>query len=145
MNVLRVWNLRRGDADDDLWSPYAGGLHRLFVAAVFEFNLKAPVGFFLLIILPALVIGIAPSLVATFGHLVFHTTTLAGTNLVLTIILVVGGSLRVDSSRLKRRQPLLAHKRHRRCESLAAEKTEVGVAELSPQLVVDHSAASFSG
>jgi len=81
MNESRVWNLRRGDADDDRLSPYAGGIRRLFVSAVLEFNyLKAPIGFFLLIIGPALIVGIAPSVVVTFGHLVFHTTTLDGRN-----------------------------------------------------------------
>ncbi len=90
MGVLRIWNLRRGDADDDRLSTYTGGLQKLFVAAVFEFNyLKAPVGFLFLVIFPALVVGIAPSLVASFGHAVFHTTTLAGTNLVFIIIILV--------------------------------------------------------
>ncbi len=91
MSVLRVWNLRRGDADDDRLSPYAGGLRKLFVAAVFEFNyLKAPVGFFFVVILPALIVGIAPSLVVTFGHLLLHTTTLAGTN-----VAMIGGIVAV--------------------------------------------------
>jgi 3',5'-cyclic AMP phosphodiesterase CpdA len=86
MSVLRVWNLRRGDADDDRLSPYAGGLRKLFVAAVFEFNyLKAPVGFLFLVIGPALIVGVAPSLVVTYGHLVFHTTNLAETNLVVIL------------------------------------------------------------
>ncbi len=86
MNVLRIWNLRRGDADDNRLSPYAGGLRSLFVSAVFEFNyLKAPLGFLALVIGPALLVGIAPSLVVTFGHLVFHTTTLVGRNLVVTL------------------------------------------------------------
>ncbi len=90
MNVLRVWNLRRGDFDDNRLSPYAGGLQKLFVAVVFEFNyLKAPVGFLFLIIGPALIVGVAPSLVVTYGQLVSHTTRLAETNLVVIVGFVI--------------------------------------------------------
>jgi len=90
MRVLRVWNLRRGDADDDRLSPYAAGLHRLFVSVLFEFNyLKAPVGFLLLIIGPALIVGVAPSLVATYWQLLSHTGTLAENWVVIFVSLVV--------------------------------------------------------
>ena len=89
MSVLRVWNLRRGDYDDNRSSPSAGGLRSLFVAALFEFNyVKAPLTFLALIVLPALLVGIAPSVVVTYGHVVFHTATLAGTHLVIVLCLL---------------------------------------------------------
>lgn len=82
MSVLRVWDLRRGDDDDNRSSPYGGGLRSLILSAVFEFNyLTAPVGFFALVLGPALLVGIVPSIVVTFGHFVFHAATVAGTRL----------------------------------------------------------------
>ena len=73
MSVLRVWNLRRGDDDDNRSSPYGGGFRSLILSAVFEFNyMKAPVGFFALVIGPALLVGIAPSIVLSYGQLLLH-------------------------------------------------------------------------
>ena len=46
MSVLRVWNLRRGDADDDRFGPYAAGLHGLFASVLLELKCErfAPTG-----------------------------------------------------------------------------------------------------
>ena len=57
------------------------------MSAVLEFNyLKAPIGFFLLFVLPALLIGIAPSIVVDYGRLVAHTATGGESAIVLPVI-----------------------------------------------------------
>ena len=57
------------------------------MSAVLEFNyLKAPIGFFLLFVLPALLIGIAPSIVVDYGRLVAHTATAGESAIVLPVI-----------------------------------------------------------
>ena len=84
---MRIWDLRRGDAEDDRTSPHGRGLRSLLVSAVLEFNyLKAPIGFFLLFVLPALLIGIAPSIVVDYGRLVAHTATAGESAIVLPVI-----------------------------------------------------------
>ena len=76
---MRVWDLRRGDDDDNCTSPHGRGLRSLVFSAALEFNyLKAPIGFIALIVAPALLIGIAPSVVIDYGRLMFHTSYLAG-------------------------------------------------------------------
>src|SRR5579871_3167691 len=86
MMDLPIWDLRRGDYDDNRCSPYGGGLRSAILSAVLEFNyLKAPIVFLFLILGPALLVGIAPSVVATFGHLMFHAATLAGTRLFVAL------------------------------------------------------------
>jgi 3',5'-cyclic AMP phosphodiesterase CpdA len=90
---LRTWNLRRGDADDNRSCPKGDSLRSLAISAVFEFNyVKAPVAFLSLVIGPALLVGIAPSVVVTYGRLLGHATTLVGPRLpaaigLLTILL----------------------------------------------------------
>lgn len=102
MTVLRVWDLRRGDDDDNRSSPYGGGLRSLVLSALFEFNyLKAPVGFFALVLGPALLVGIAPSVVVTYGHLLFHAATVAGTNFIFALVLfaiLLGAALWIGRS-----------------------------------------------
>lgn len=64
-----LWNLRRGDADDDRSSPYGRGWMTMIFSAALEFNfLTAPVTFLLLIAGPALMVGLVPPLLATYGH-----------------------------------------------------------------------------
>jgi len=83
MSVLRVWNLRRGDDDDNRSSPYGGGFRSLILSAVFEFNyLKAPIGFFALVIGPALLVGITPSIVLSYGQLLLHGVGVARSRIV---------------------------------------------------------------
>ncbi len=82
----RIWDLRRGDTDDDRMSPYAGGLRSLVLSGIFELNyLMAPIGFLALIIVPALLVGIAPSIVATYGRLLLHSAKQAERNLIVAL------------------------------------------------------------
>ena len=83
---MRVWNLRRGDDDDNRSSPYGGGFRSLILSAVFEFNyLKAPIGFFALVIGPALLVGIAPSIVLSYGQLLLHGVGVARSRIVFAL------------------------------------------------------------
>jgi hypothetical protein len=42
---LRIWDLRRGDDDDDRTNPHGRGLRSLVFSTALEFNyLKAPIG-----------------------------------------------------------------------------------------------------
>jgi 3',5'-cyclic AMP phosphodiesterase CpdA len=110
MTVSRIWDLRRGDTDDDRMSPYAGGLRSLVLSGILEFNyLMAPIGFLALIIAPALLVGIAPSLVATYGHLLLHSAKHAERNLSVALgffVLLVGVAFWIGP-------PLLATTFHR--------------------------------
>ena len=74
-----IWDLRRGDHDDDRMSPYGGGFRSLVLAAAFEFNfLKALIVFLALIVAPALLLGLGLSLAVTYGRLVLHAMQMAG-------------------------------------------------------------------
>src|SRR5215831_653292 len=69
--VTCVWDLRRGDSDDNRSSPHGRGLRSMVVSFFLEFNyLAAPVAFLALIVGPALLVGIAPSLLLTYTHLI---------------------------------------------------------------------------
>jgi 3',5'-cyclic AMP phosphodiesterase CpdA len=100
-----IWDLRRGDDDDNRSCPKGGGLRSLIISAIFEFNyVKAPVTFLALVIVPALLVGIAPSVLVTYGQLFFHATTLAGTRLVIAfglLIFLVGAALWIGRPLLK--------------------------------------------
>jgi 3',5'-cyclic AMP phosphodiesterase CpdA len=76
---LRIWDLRRGDADDNRTNPHGRGLRSLVFSAALEFNyLKAPIGFLAIFVAPALLIGVAPSLVVVCGHLLLAAPTILG-------------------------------------------------------------------
>src|SRR5215472_2722386 len=63
---MRIWDLRRGDYDDDRTNPHAHGLRSIVLSALLEFNyLNASITFLALIIGPALLVGLAPSVVVT--------------------------------------------------------------------------------
>jgi Calcineurin-like phosphoesterase len=86
---MRIWDLRRGDADDNRTSPPGRGLRSIVLSAVLEFNyLQASIAFLLLIIGPALLVGIAPSVVVTYGRLKFHAVTSVGDNLIVAVVLL---------------------------------------------------------
>src|SRR5262245_17586107 len=71
--ALRLWDLRRGDDDDNRVSPHGRGLRGLVFSALLELNyLKAPLGFLALILGPALLVGVAPSIAVTYGRLLLH-------------------------------------------------------------------------
>jgi Calcineurin-like phosphoesterase len=76
--VTPIWDLRRGDHDDDRMSPYGGGMRSVVLSAAFEFNfLKALIVFLTLIVGPALLLGLALSLAVTYGRLVLHAMEMA--------------------------------------------------------------------
>jgi 3',5'-cyclic AMP phosphodiesterase CpdA len=84
---LRIWDLRRGDDDDDRTNPHGRGLRSLVFSAALEFNyLKAPIGFLVLFVAPALLIGTAPSIAIAYGRLMLHAPTMAGGSLIVTPI-----------------------------------------------------------
>jgi Calcineurin-like phosphoesterase len=92
---MRIWDLRRGDADDNRTSPPGRGLRSIVLSAVLEFNyLHASIAFLLLIIGPALLVGIAPSVVVTYGRLKFHTATSLGYSpiIALAVLAVLVGA-----------------------------------------------------
>jgi hypothetical protein len=82
---LRIWDLRRGDDDDDRTNPHGRGLRSLVFSALLEFNyLKAPMGFLSLFIGPALLIGIVPSIAIEYGRRMLHAPALAGGSRIVT-------------------------------------------------------------
>ena len=86
---MRIWDLRRGDADDDHTSPAGRGLRSVVLSAVLEFNyLHALIGLLALIIGPALLVGLVPSVAVTYGRLTVHTATSAGDSLIVALVLV---------------------------------------------------------
>ena len=92
----RIWDLRRGDADDNRFSPHGSGLRGMIIPTLLEFNyLKAPLNFILLILGPAVLVGIAPSILITYGHFIHQATTLVrsrvfvGLGLLLVLLLIV--------------------------------------------------------
>jgi 3',5'-cyclic AMP phosphodiesterase CpdA len=72
MNVASpdpIWDLRRGDADDNRTSPAGRGWRKLTVTALLDFNyLSASIAFVLLIVAPALVLGLVPPLVVEYSR-----------------------------------------------------------------------------
>jgi 3',5'-cyclic AMP phosphodiesterase CpdA len=77
--VSRIWDLRRGDHEDNRTSPYVHSFRGLILSAALDFNyLKASLSFLALILAPALLLGVAPSVVATYGRLMFHAVTSVG-------------------------------------------------------------------
>ncbi len=65
----RICDLRRGDHDDNRFSPQSGGLGGLILPTLWEFNyLKAPLIFVFLIIGPAILVGLVPSVIVTYGQ-----------------------------------------------------------------------------
>jgi 3',5'-cyclic AMP phosphodiesterase CpdA len=88
---LRIWDLRRGDDDDDRTNPHRRGLRSLVFSFALEFNyLKSPIGFFILFVFPALLIGILPSIAISYGLLLLQTHALAGGSLIVTLVVFLG-------------------------------------------------------
>lgn len=87
--MQRIWDFRRGDDDDNRMSPQSSGLRGMVLSAALEFNfVKAAIVFFILIILPALLLGAALSIVVTYGRLMIHAGAMAGTSPVLGLALL---------------------------------------------------------
>jgi 3',5'-cyclic AMP phosphodiesterase CpdA len=96
MGFLSMWDFRYGDADDNRTSPYGTGWRSLVFSNVLEFSyLKAGLAFLILIIIPALLVGVAPSIILTYGHHKMRTLTSLGRNptvfafIVLAALIVV--------------------------------------------------------
>jgi hypothetical protein len=67
---MPIWDLRQGDADDDRMSPGGRGMRAIVLSALFEFNVvQAAVAFTMLVLVPALLIGLIPSILTTYGML----------------------------------------------------------------------------
>jgi 3',5'-cyclic AMP phosphodiesterase CpdA len=87
--MTRIWDLRRGDADDNRTSPYGAGWGSLLFASALEFSyLKAFLGFLALIVIPALLVGIAPSFLLTYGRHTLEAVASAGRNPTVVALLV---------------------------------------------------------
>src|SRR5260370_39336336 len=96
MTALRIWDFRRGDDDDNRTSPHGGGVRRVLFSAALEFNyLKAAIGFLVLIIGPALVVGIVASLLVTYGRLKFCAAASVGEYPIVAVI-ILADLARVD-------------------------------------------------
>jgi 3',5'-cyclic AMP phosphodiesterase CpdA len=90
LTVEPIWDFRQGDDDDNRMSPQKGGLRGMILSAVLEFNfVKAAVVFLILIIVPALLLGVAPSILATYGRWVFYAMTMAGRDPIRGLVLLV--------------------------------------------------------
>src|SRR5215469_2836110 len=86
-----IWDLRSGDADDNRTSPYGRGMWNLVLSAVLDFNvLKASIAVLALIIGPALLVGLAPSVAVYVGRLKLQIANSWG-NHPLVIILMLAG------------------------------------------------------
>jgi hypothetical protein len=86
---MRIWDLRRGDAADDRMSLPDRGLRSVILSAALEFNyLQGLVAFLALIIGPALLVGIAPSVMVTYGRLTMQAATSAADSLIVALVLV---------------------------------------------------------
>ena len=86
---MRIWNLRRGDDDDNRTSPHGGGIRRILLSTAVEFNyVKAAIGFLVLIVGPALLVGIMPSVAVTFGRLKFSAAASSVYSPILAVIVL---------------------------------------------------------
>ncbi|HEY8548384.1 MAG TPA: metallophosphoesterase [Vicinamibacterales bacterium] len=63
-DLNRLWDLRRGDADDDRSSPHGRGWRALAISTALEFNyLTAAIAFVWLMLVPAVLVGLAVPIV----------------------------------------------------------------------------------
>ena len=101
----RIWDLRRGDYNDNRTSPYVHGWASILGSAVLEFNyLKASLSFVALILGPALLLGLAPSVGITYGRLKLEALALVGRSLTVALLLLgllLGGALWVGRRLLR--------------------------------------------
>src|SRR5690242_20433039 len=89
LQQLRIWDLRCGDDQDNRTSPHVHGLRRVVLSALLEFNfLNASITFLALIIAPALLVGLLPSAVVTYGRLKLEALSLAGRSPILALVLL---------------------------------------------------------
>lgn len=87
---MPIWDLRSGDADDNRTSPYGTGWKSLIFSNVLEFSyLKAVLAFLILIVIPALLVGIAPSIILTYSRHTLGTVASVGRSPTLWVVLVL--------------------------------------------------------
>ena len=87
---MRIWDLRYGDADDNRTSPYGTGWKSLIFSNVLEFSyLKALLAFLILIVIPALLVGAAPSIIFSYGRRTLETVASVGRNPTLFVFLAL--------------------------------------------------------
>jgi hypothetical protein len=93
----RIFDLRRGDHDDNRTSPRKGNVGSLVVTAALEFNyLKAIIGFLTLIVGPALLVGIIPSIAVTLSRVKLGLAAGASPFLAAVVLALLAGlALRV--------------------------------------------------
>jgi len=90
MTISCVWDLHRGDYDDNRTSPRGRGLQSVVLSAVLEFNyLTAPLAFLALVLGPTLLLGIAPSAAITAAHLMYRTAFLSGSGLIVALSIFI--------------------------------------------------------
>src|SRR5438445_12851689 len=84
---MRIWDFRRGDDDDNRTSPHGGSLRRVLISAAVEFNyVKAAIIFLILIIGPAVLVGIVPSVVVTYSRLKLNAAASLGYSPVVAMV-----------------------------------------------------------
>lgn len=87
--IVRIWDLRRGDYDDNRTSPQVHGLRRILFSSALEFSyLRASISFLVLIVGPALLVGIAPSVVITYGRLKLEAASLVERSPIFALVLL---------------------------------------------------------
>ena len=87
---MPIWDLRRGDADDNRTSPYGSGWKSLIFSNVLEFSyVKAVLAFLILIVVPALLVGVAPSIILTYGRHTLDAFASVGRNPTLIVFLIL--------------------------------------------------------
>ena len=89
-----LWDLRRGDAEDNRSNPQWHGWRTLALSTALEFNyLSAAITFVWLIVLPAIVVGVAVPAAIELGRRTVDAATLITikpTTAVITLALLVG-------------------------------------------------------
>ena len=91
MNASAIWDLRRGDADDNRASPYGRGMWNVVLSAVLELNiLKASIASLVLIVGPALLVGMAPSAAVYLARLKLQIASFWGNHPLVIILLSAG-------------------------------------------------------
>ena len=88
---MSIWDLRKGDADDDRMSPGGRGMRAIVLSALFEFNVvQAALAFVFLVLLPAFLLGLVPSLLQTYGTLVKTSVGRLGTEPIWALVIIAG-------------------------------------------------------
>ena len=89
MVISRIWDLQHGDASDNRTSLYGRSFWSLLFSAALDFNIvKASVAFLALVIGPAVLVGIAPSVAFSLGRLKVRAAVLGPTYPLLVLVLL---------------------------------------------------------